>query len=148
MTFTSAKAHDRVTVRLGTARDLAAVEELYREWRYRGVVGPEDALVVADDGGRVVGVVRMTRERGCTMLRGMRVQPEYQRAGIGTRMLRFFVQQLDDDCFCVPYAHLLGFYGQVGFDEVARADAPPFLVERARGYEAEGLEVAIMRRSG
>jgi predicted N-acetyltransferase YhbS len=144
----SSAARDRVVVRLGAPRDLAAVEAIYREWRYRGGVQPEDGLVVADDGGRVVGVVRLTREHGCTMLRGMRLQPGYQRGGIGTRMLRLFVQQLDDECFCVPYAHLLDFYGQVGFRVVARADAPLFLAERARTYEAEGLEVAIMRRPG
>jgi predicted N-acetyltransferase YhbS len=141
-------AHDRVVVRLGTSRDLAAVEAIYREWRYRGGVQPEDGLVVADDGGRVVGIVRLTREHGCTMLRGMRVQPEYQRGGIGTRMLRLFVQQVDDECYCVPYAHLLGFYGQGGFCALARADAPLFLAERVRTYEGEGLEVAIMRRPG
>ena len=141
-------AHDRVVVRLGAPRDLPAVEAMYREWHYRGGVHPEDGLVVADDGGCVVGVVRLTREHGYTMLRGMRLQPEYHRGGIGTRMLRLFVQQLDDDCYCVPYAHLLGFYGQVGFRVLPRSDAPPFLAERARTYEAEGLEVAIMRRPG
>jgi len=148
MSRSSGGATDGVVVRLGTSRDLPAVEAIYREWRYRGGIQPEDGLVVADDGGRVVGVVRLTREHDCTMLRGMRVQPDYQRGGIGTRMLRLFVQQLDDDCFCVPYAHLLGFYGQAGFRELPRGDAPPFLAERARGYEAEGLEVAIMRRPG
>lgn len=141
-------AHDRVVVRPGTSRDLPAVEAIYREWRYRGGVQPEDGLVVADDAGRVVGVVRLTREHGYTMLRGMRLQPEYQRGGIGTRMLRLFVQQLDDDCYCVPYANLLDFYGQVGFRVLTRTDAPPFLAERARTYEAEGLEVAIMCRPG
>ena len=129
MSHSSGGAADRVVVRLGTSRDLPAAEAIYREWRYRGGIQPEDGLVVADDGG-------------------MRVQPDYQRGGIGTRMLRLFVQQLDDDCFCVPYAHLLGFYGQAGFRELPRGDAPPFLAERARGYEAEGLEVAIMRRPG
>ena len=127
-------AHDRVVVRLGAPRDLLAVEAIYREWHYRGGVQPEDGLVVADDAGRVVGVVRLTREHGYTMLRGMRLQPAYQRGRIGTRMLRLFVQQLDGDCYCVPYAHLLGFYGQVGFRVLPRPDAPLFLAERVRAY--------------
>jgi N-acetylglutamate synthase-like GNAT family acetyltransferase len=137
-----------VTVRLGAAADLPAVVELYREWRYRGGVQPDDRLVVAEHDGRIVGVVRLTREHGHTMLRGMRVQPPYQRSGVGTRMLRLFEQQLEDECLCVPFAHLLGFYGQIGFQEISRDEAPRFLAERARSYEAEGHRVAIMRRPG
>jgi GNAT superfamily N-acetyltransferase len=139
---------DRVHVRLGSAGDLPGVVELYREWGYRAGVQPEDRLVVAEYERRVVGVVRLTREHGHTMLRGMRVQPGHQRRGVGSRMLRVFEQQLDSECYCVPYAHLLGFYGQIGFREIARNDAPLFLAERARSYEAEGLKVAIMRRPG
>ena len=139
---------DNVRVRLGTPADLADVVELYREWRYRGGVQPDDRLIVAEDDGRIVGVVRLTREHGHTMLRGMRVQPAYQRSGIGSRMLRLFEQQLNDECLCVPFAHLLDFYGQIGFREISRDDAPAFLAERARSYEAEGHKVAIMKRPG
>ena len=135
-------------MRLGSAGDLPGVVELYREWRYRGGVQPEDRLVVAEYQGRIVGVVRLTREHGHTMLRGMRVQPPYQRSGVGTRMLRLFEQQLEAECLCVPFAHLLGFYGQIGFQEISRDEAPPFLAERAMSYEAEGHRVAIMRRPG
>lgn len=137
-----------VSVRLGSAADLPAVAELYREWNYRAKALPEDLLVVAEEEGRVVGVVRLAIEHGHHVLRGMRVQPSLQRSGVGTRMLKVFVEQLGDhDCFAIPYVHLLGFYGQVGFSEIPPSDAPQHLEERAASYRAEGLDMTIVRRS-
>ena len=138
-----------VTVRLGTAADLTAVAELYREWNYRTRALPEDLLVVAEEDRRVVGVVRHVVEHGHHVLRGMRVQPSLQRMGVGTRMLKVFVEHLGDhECLALPYVHLLGFYGQVGFREIPSAEAPPHLVERLASYRAEGLDMTIIRRSG
>jgi GNAT superfamily N-acetyltransferase len=135
-----------VVVRLGSADDLPTVAELYREWGYRAAAGPEDTLIVAEDGGELVGVVRLAREHGHVVLRGMRVQAAYQRDGLGTRMLELLVQQLHGDCYCIPYLHLLGFYGRAGFREITPESAPSFLAERLATYRSEGLQVAIMRR--
>src|SRR5262245_46079982 len=137
-----------VEVRLAMPADLPAVAELYREWGYRSAAQPSDVLVVAERAGRLVGVVRMVHERGYTLLRGMRVQPELQRGGVGTRMLQLFVSQLSGDCYCIPYPHLFGFYGQVGFREISEESAPAFLVERVRAYRTEGRDYAIMYRPG
>ena len=136
-----------VTVRLGTVEDLPHVAELYREWGYRSAAEPTDTLVVAEHDHRIVGVVRLTVEFGQRMLRGMRVQPAYQRTGVGTRMLELASTHIGDrECFGIPYAHLLSFYARIGFAEIAAADAPPFLVERSESYRAEGLIVVIVRR--
>lgn len=136
-----------VTVRLGAADDLAAVAELYVEWGYRSAAHPSDTLIVAQHDQRIVGVVRLTVEYGHRMLRGMRVLPAYQRTGVGTQMLALAATQIGDrECFGIPYTHLLPFYAKIGFVEIAPADAPPFLVERAESYRAEGLKVAIIRR--
>ena len=136
-----------VTVRLGSAADLPAVAELYREWNYRAKALPEDLLVVAEHESRVVGVVRRAIEHSHHVLRGMRVQPALQRSGVGTRMLKLFVEELGDhECFALPYVHLLGFYGQVGFREIPTAEAPQHLVERLASYRAEGLDMTIIRR--
>lgn len=136
-----------VVVRLGSAEDLPGVAELYREWGYRSGAQPEDTLIVAEHEHRVVGVVRLAREHGHMLLRGMRVQPVFQRSGVGSRMLALLVRQLSgQECYAIPYSHLLAFYGQAGFRETTPDKAPPFLVERAENYRAEGLKVAIIRR--
>lgn len=136
-----------VAVRLGTADDLPHVAELYREWGYRATALPTDTLIVAEHDRRIVGVVRLLVEHGHRMLRGMRVQPAYQRTGLGTQMLELAAQHIGARaCFGIPYTHLVAFYGKIGFVEIAPADAPPFLVERAESYRAEGLKVTIIRR--
>src|SRR6185295_15892480 len=89
-----------VTVRLGTADDLPHVADLYTEWGYRSAAHPGDTLVVAEHDHRLVGVVRLTVEYGHRMLRGMRVQPAYQRTGVGTQMLQLAAKHIGTrECF-------------------------------------------------
>jgi len=58
------------------------------------------------------------------MLRGVHVSPEHQRRGIGTRLLRAFVGDLRAaECYCIPFAHLVGFYSQAGFSPVEESQA-------------------------
>ncbi|MEK7402931.1 MAG: GNAT family N-acetyltransferase [Gemmatimonadota bacterium] len=136
-----------VAVRLGAADDLPHVAELYREWGYRSAAHPSDTLIVAENDHRIVGALRLVVEDGHCVLRGMRVQPAYQRTGVGTRMLELAVKHIGArECFGIPYEHLLPFYAKVGFVEVPPADAPPFLAERSESYRVEGLKVAIIRR--
>lgn len=136
-----------VTIRLGTADDLPQVADLYREWGYRSAAHPNDTLIIAEHDKRIVGVVRLLVEHGHRMLRGMRVQPAYQRTGVGTRLLELAAQHIGGrECFGIPYIHLLPFYARIGFVEIPVETAPPFLVERAESYRAEGLKVAIIRR--
>lgn len=137
-----------VSVRLGAAADLPAVAELYRETNYRSQATPDDTLVLADLEGRIIGVVRLVVEHGHCILRGMRVQAAFQRTGVGTRMLWQFVEVLDGrECFAIPFVHLLGFYGQIGFRDLPENRAPRHLVERAASYRTEGHSVTIIRRA-
>jgi hypothetical protein len=125
------------------------VLRLYEAHGYTGGATADDVLFVAESLDELVGVVRRTVEHGTTMLRGMQVATAHQRRGIGTRLLWGFVADLPAgvDCLCVPYAHLVGFYGAVDFELLSEDDAPAFLRERAAGYRARGLDVVIMRRA-
>ena len=108
-----------VAVRLGTVDDLPAVGELYREWGYRSSAEPKDTLIVAEHDRRIVGVARLVTEFGHVVLRGMRVQPAFQRTGVGSRILTLAAEALTGrECFGVPYLHLLSFYGRAGFREI------------------------------
>lgn len=137
-----------VTIRIARPEEHARAAEAYGVWGYGGGVRPEDVVYVAEADGELVGVVRRTVEDdGVTMLRGMQVAPEWQRRGIGSRMLGALVADLGGaECYCVPYTHLTGFYGAAGFTTVADADAPAFLRERVVRYRADGLSVLLMRR--
>jgi GNAT superfamily N-acetyltransferase len=136
-----------IVVRIAGPLDFERVRAGYAEWNYRGGLSCDDVIYLAERGDALLGWVRRRVEHGVVMLRGMRVVPVARRRGIGSRILRAFVADLgDNECWCVPYAHLKGFYGTLGFEVVPDADAPPHLQERVAGYRARGDDMLIMRR--
>jgi GNAT superfamily N-acetyltransferase len=78
----------------------------------------------------------------------MRVEPDFQRQGIGSRLLGAVGAELRGPCYCIPYAHLTGFYGQIGFQVLEPRLAPDFLAERLATYRArgDGHEYLLMYR--
>lgn len=136
-----------ITIGIAAPEERDAIAALYTSTGYRRGLSDGDEYVVARDGVRVIGVVRKCSQHGVWVLRGMRVLPEHQRQGIGTRMLRAFVSGLDSTtCYCVPYTHLESFYAQVGFNRLAESDAPEFLRLRVQRYKQEGADVVLMSR--
>jgi GNAT superfamily N-acetyltransferase len=137
------------TIRIARPEEHAHALATYEAWGYGGGVQPDDVVYLAEIDGELVGIVRRTREHEVTMLRGMQVAPEWRRRGIGRQLLRTLVADLGtDECLCVPYAHLTGFYGAAGFVEIPEENAPPFLRYRIAGYRTRGLSVLVMRRPG
>lgn len=137
----------RLAIRLAQPPEYPHVREAYARWGYGGDVAAEDVVYVAEHAGRLIGAVRRTTEHGVVLLRGLYVDPTYQRRGVGTALLRAFVDGLcGTACYCVPRRHLEAFYGAAGFIVVAESAAPPFLAARVRDYRARGLDVLLMHR--
>ena len=65
------------------AEDISRVLKFYAERRYGGGIRPEDALLLAEHDGALIGIVRLTTEEGVVVLRGMQVHPRFRRQGIG-----------------------------------------------------------------
>ena len=121
------------------AEDISRVLKFYAERRYSGGIRPEDALLLAEHDGELIGIVRLTTEEG------------FQRQGIGKRLLGAVAQELDGKgCFCIPYAHFVCFYGGIGFHVMEPAKAPTFLQRRLEKYRdrGDGNDFLIMRREG
>jgi predicted N-acetyltransferase YhbS len=140
-----------IEIRHATAEDISRAANFYAERRYAGGIRPEDSVLLAEHDGELVGIVRLTAEQGVVVLRGMQVQPRFQRQGIGKRLLATVAQELEGrGCFCIPYVHLVGFYGGIGFRPIEPAKAPTFLRLRLERYQArgDGNEYLIMRREG
>jgi GNAT superfamily N-acetyltransferase len=136
-----------VTVRIAQAPDLNRIRTAYEAWGYQGGMKAEDTAWLAEVANGLIGVVRVAPENGTLVLRGMRIAEEWQRRGIGTRMLRRVGEWLcKRECYCVPYAHLTGFYGQIGFVEVTTGATPSFLAKRLTEYRRRALDVAILVR--
>lgn len=104
-------------------------------------------VFIAEDDGIIIGVMRLCVEEGHTILRTVHVQEEYRGRDIGRRMLERFQEAVRGvDCYCVPYAHLVHFYGIIGFQQIPPEEAPPHLAERMKSYRERGLDAILMMR--
>lgn len=134
-------------MRVAAVSEHEALAALYRSWGYRAGIAAGSIVYAASLDGQTVGLVRRTIEEGTTMLRGMFIHPEHRRRGIGKQLLAAFTAHLpDDDCYCVPFTHLVSFYGRSGFVVIPESAAPPFLRERLARYRGEGHDVLVMCR--
>ncbi len=138
---------NHVAIRIAPAHDLARILSTYTEWGYGAGVGPDDTSWLAEAADELIGVVRVASENDTLVLRGMQIAERWRRRGIGTRMLKAVAAWLDErKCYCVPYAHLIHFYGQVGFVEIKPEAAPAFLASRLAEYRHRSLNVVLMER--
>jgi predicted N-acetyltransferase YhbS len=138
-----------IEVRRAMAGDMSRIANFYAERQYGGGIQPNDIVLMAERGGELVGIVRLASEEGVVVLRGMQVHPSFQRQGIGKKLLWTVAQELDGTaCFCIPYAHLARFYGEIGFCVIEPAKAPAFLHLRLERYQNrnDGREYLIMCR--
>jgi N-acetylglutamate synthase-like GNAT family acetyltransferase len=139
-----------LTCRRAELADLTRVAAFYRAVAYGGVLHANDEILLIEDDVDLVGAVRLAQENGVIVLRGMRVLPSHQGTGLGTRLLGAVGAALGDrSCYCIPYAHLVGFYAQIGFAEVDVGKAPAFLGARLQDYRRSREQAfTIMLRPG
>jgi GNAT superfamily N-acetyltransferase len=105
-----------ISIRTANPTDHAKILEAYAAWGYGGGLSPSDTVFLAFQDSELIGLVRMVPESGALVLRGMYMSPTYQRHGIGTQLLHAAMAWLgEQECYCLPHIHLVGFYSQVGF---------------------------------
>jgi N-acetylglutamate synthase-like GNAT family acetyltransferase len=141
--------HDLATViRPANFDELPALEAFYLSCGYRAPVNPDDFNLIAVLGSDLLGAVRICKEQGVAVLRGMQVRQDWQRRGLGSRLLAACLPTLDRHVtYCLPYMHLEAFYGHAGFYLVDVRDLPDFLAQRLNKYRSEGQAVIAMQRS-
>jgi len=127
--------------------ELPTTQRFYESRGYGGTaVVPSDFVVLAKEQNRIVGVGRLCQEHELLWLRGMQVEPRFQRQGIGARILGRLDQEIGNRwCCCLPYDHLVNFYRQAGFER-ATENLPMALGERLDSYLSRGLKVVAMVR--
>ena len=136
-------------VELAVTADVASVLRFYERVGHGRAVAENDRVLVVRSGGEVVAAVRLCDESSTLVLRGMYLSEKRQRQGLGTRLLALASSEIGSaECWCVPYAHLVEFYSQIGFSEANKTSTPTFLKERCSTYEKNGARVTIMRRPG
>lgn len=136
------------SVELVEPEHLHAVRVFYEHVGYGGGVQATDQVLVIRHGQQIVAAVRLCKEHGILVLRGMFVDPEYQRQGYGVRLLESAAIVIGAaECWCVPHAHLVQFYSRAGFREQEVDSIPGFLVERQAQYERNGYPASVMQRT-
>jgi GNAT superfamily N-acetyltransferase len=136
-----------IQIRVARPEEHSRVLSVYAALGYRRTINPADTVWLAENAEEAVGIVRVAAEHGTLVMRGMRIAEHARRQRLGTRMLDAIAQWLGDrECYCVPYPHLVEFYGQIGFVVLELADAPAFLSERVADYRRSGQEAILMRR--
>lgn len=141
-------APPEVRIRGATAADLSAAQRFYGQCGYGGgAIADDDKVLLAEAGGEIVGIGRLSHQHGVLCLRGMQVAATLRGNGIGKRILQRLATTIGtEECWCLPYEHLEGFYGSAGFLAIDQSAMPEFLRERLDGYRARGLRVIAMRR--
>ncbi|MDO8756461.1 MAG: GNAT family N-acetyltransferase [Elusimicrobiota bacterium] len=136
-----------LSIRQTDEKEADGVNDLYRRCGYSGNVAQNDIVLLAEIDHAPVGAVRICEENGIRVLRGMYLLPAHQRAGIGSALLHRCIPAIKDrPCYCLPYAHLAGFYKQIGFSRINGIELPEFLKARLESYREKGLDVVAMKR--
>jgi predicted N-acetyltransferase YhbS len=136
-----------VTIHKGNETDVERINDYYESRRRSRGARPEDVILLAEsDDNTVIGVVLLRQERGYRVLKGMDILRDYRRQGLGAQMLRHLEKHLcDQDCYCIPFAHLIPFYSIVGFETVNDTELPDLLKERLTEHHHDMSDTKIQR---
>ncbi|WP_222564189.1 GNAT family N-acetyltransferase [Novilysobacter antarcticus] len=137
-----------VSVNTAKENELVEAQRFYDSRGYGGAaIETTDIVVLAKHETEIVGIGRLCQEGSFLCLRGMQVRPEFQRQGLGSRILQQLTNAIGlNPCYCLPYQHLVTFYGQAGFKHVSTG-LPTILGHRLSEYSARGLDVVAMFRN-
>ena len=135
-----------ITQQVG-AEVLVEVSQFYERVGYTGGIQDSDVVCLERQDHELVGVVKLCKEEGVLVLRGLYVSEDLRGTGVGTRLLRAVSKTIGkQECWCIPYQYLLDFYSTAGFSKCGESEAPEFLVERCRKYVSTGMDVVLMKR--
>lgn len=125
------------------------IQTFYAENHYTQPLSTRDIFLVLEHDGEIIAALRVCRESGCIVLRGMRVSPAFQRQGSGSLLLDYFAEVTGNKtCYCIAHRYLRDFYRQVGFEGIKNEHAPAFLVSRLTSYRSElGLDVILLYKA-
>jgi GNAT superfamily N-acetyltransferase len=138
---------NEIQFRPATPADRDSINALYGEWGYTGGIAAPDLIWVAATKTGPIGVCRIAPEIGTHVFRGLYITERQRGRGIGRELASKALEAAAVSvCYCVPNAHLVLFYRQLGFVVIENEAVPTFLRERVERYKKKGLDVTVMRR--
>lgn len=131
---------------------MAKIKAFYKKCGYGATdsVNSNDLILVAEINNVIVGIVRICKENGVKVLRGMQVAPEFRgHKTVGPALRDECGLRLGAECYCIAYAHLVSFYERIMFRGIPECKAPDFLQKRILRYREKHhgqKEYVLMRR--
>lgn len=94
-----------IHVRAAGTAEFPAAQRFYDACGYGGAaIVASDQVLIAEAGGQIVAVGRLSREQGVLCLRGMQVASRLHGNGVGQRLLQGLATQMrGEECWCLPY---------------------------------------------
>jgi GNAT superfamily N-acetyltransferase len=131
------------------ACNLIWLRRFYSECGYSSQFGNADDVYYVSNNDVILGVVRISKEYGVYILRGMQVLPSMRGQKIGRQLLAYLelhLQHYPSKCFCLPHEYLTLFYSGIGFNIISDTLAPEFIRKRKEQYSLRGLKISLMVR--
>lgn len=123
------------------------INQFYIEQDYHSDWSSTERAFVCVNDSKIIATVKVECINNVTILRGMYVSENYQKQGIGTKLLAFIEPVLNEKiAYCMPLEHASGFYEKIGFYEVCESLYPDFLKVRCKSYIDSGYKIKTMRR--
>jgi N-acetylglutamate synthase-like GNAT family acetyltransferase len=128
--------------------EFTKIEDFYKKNRYDSPISADDHFLVIENEDEIIGALRVCNEEGVFVLRGMHVADALQRQSIGSELLVYFCDFIDNkECYCIAHRYLKSFYGRVGFEEPELCEVPEFLNARLHHYQTKlGLDVLLLSK--
>lgn len=120
------------------------VNKFYSEHRLRGKARGGDQCAIARCKGQIIGAALLRPLDDYVLLTAMALAPNYQRKGIGSRLLGFMRERFTEDTFSFPYTHLESFYFSGGFALCPLELCPETLISRYEAYKQQGRSILLM----
>jgi GNAT superfamily N-acetyltransferase len=131
--------------KLPTAQ-LPALNAFYRRQGYKGKAHPEDKIFCVWKDKQIVAAARFRRHHYGWLMRGVWVDKQQQRQGIGSFLLEKSMRLIGNSpCYCFPYPHLIAFYTAAGFRDQT-ATAPRILCKQLKRYRQRTPGMLLMGR--
>jgi amino-acid N-acetyltransferase len=140
------------TIRTALSTDQATIRRLIREAGINPMNLNWPHFIVAEEGGRTIGVAQVKRHRdGSRELASVAVVPDRQGDGIGSAMVRELIARHGQDVLHLTcLTERQGYYERFGFRRLERAQYPPYFARMVPVFNSIGRlfgqRIVVMRR--
>lgn len=134
-----------------------AVNKFYKSQKHKGSASADERVFVVQQNGQmdgqntsqsnIIAAVRLVPYEDYYWLRSLYVEKSLQGNNIGSQLLLFVNQNIQQTIHCFPYAHLKVFYQQCNYSLTELNDLPQALQQLYQRYSIKSDGFLIMSQA-